>query len=100
MHHPTSSLPSTSLCCHIHEALNLSMHVTIRYISSIFAPLARKDAATGRLLRHGWYGIAHERQYLSFVQIRTSASTRGEKLLEKWRIDHTDKWLVVVDERD
>ena len=97
MHHTTSSRPSAKLGCHVHKTLNLSMHITIRDVSPVLAPLAREDAACWSFLWHRCNRVSNKWQFLSFVQKRPPASARREELVDERGVYYSDKRLVLVD---
>lgn len=97
MHHSTLPISSTNLGRHVHEALNLPVHVTIRPVSSVFSPLAAEHTSRGSLCGHRSNGVADERQLLGLVEPGPTAAAGGEQLIEKGGVDDADGGHMVVD---
>lgn len=101
MHHPALAIPSTQLRSHVQKTLDFAVHIAIRDISPIFAPLAREDT-----LRRGirWHGrdrwIADEGEAARLVEPCTAAAAGGEELVLEWSVDDADGWTVLHDEAD
>jgi len=100
MHHAAPSIPPANLGGHVDEAFDFTMHIPIGYVSSILAPFARKDAATGSFLGHGWNGVANERERLCLVEKGASAGAGGKELVKEWRIDDANQRSRCVYESD
>lgn len=76
------------------------MHIAIRCVPSVLAPFTRENAATGRFLRHGWYGIANEWESLSFVEEGAATSAGREELICERRVYDANQRFGLVDEGD
>lgn len=101
MHHPTPPLSPPSLSSHIQEALNLAMHVPIRDIPAILAPLAGEDALSGRIWRHRGGGRVADKGELAFlVEPGATAGAGGEELVLEGGVDDADDGAVVENEGD
>jgi hypothetical protein len=76
------------------------MHIAVRDVSPIFAPLTREYAATRRVLGHGWHRLANERQWLCFVKEGASAGARRKELAEERGADDANQRVRGMYESD
>lgn len=60
--HAALACSAAQLRRHVHEAADLLVHVAAQRVPPVLAPLAAEDAAFRRVGRHGWDGVADERQ--------------------------------------
>lgn len=71
------------------------MHIPIRLIPAILAPLAREDAFPGRIRGHRRNRrIANKRQLALFVQPCAAAGAGGEELVCEGSVDDADDGFV------
>jgi hypothetical protein len=51
MDHPAFASSAAQLCSHVHEAIDLAMHIPLRNIPPILPPFAAEDTTARRIRR-------------------------------------------------
>lgn len=93
MHHASFAIPTPNFSSHVHETIDLTMHVSVWNISPIFAlrnsisvnigieslsqpyPFTREYTALGSIAGHGGNEVSLKRQSGRFIQPSSFAST-------------------------
>lgn len=93
MHHASFAIPTPNFSSHVHETIDLTMHVSVWNVSPIFAlrnsisvdigveslsqpyPFTGEYTALGSIAGHGGNGVSLKRQSGRFIQPGSFAST-------------------------
>lgn len=100
MYHASLTIPTSDFGGHIHEALDLAVHVAVGDVPPVLPPLATKDTALRRRGRHGRYGFPDQRQRRRLVEPRAATLARSEELVHKGRLDDADHGPAADEEGD
>ena len=100
MHHPPFTIPTPNLRRHVHKALNLAVHITVRDVAAIFTPLAREDTLRRGVGGHGRDRVANEWELAFLVEPGTAPAAGGEELVLEGGVDYADDGAVLDDEAD